>query len=378
MLSSIVFVITLMIMAIITKDSSYAAVVLKAKAARPSNAAFTTIKVSWEIKSSKVSYVKMKYGRYQSRLGYTGKTKTLKLSKRVKSKTLKKLKKNNIYRFELRAYSKNGKLLKKRVVSKFTGIDPPLFDMEYAERRHDYIMFEPWYDGSTYSTTDPDLNMKPDYTVKRMELYRYNEDEGWKLLSEKVSPYTDFKDTDVEFGKYYKYRLQTFAVAKIGGKKVEMKSPYAYKTIRAANDTGYFTMSFSDVTPLSPSMSVIEVDINMDQYNDDTVFEFGKKSEKVKLYDGYYPINDLEITDYKLDDGEWTKAQGDVKVCANQKISLRMIPAGGAESVELPEKFFFLTKVSYGDASFERKCVMKNGARGHIAWYTFPEELEDM
>ena len=359
--ASLAIVLTAWLAANAALSASHAYSWLICTASRPKNAEFSTVRLKWKLYNKKAAYYKLWY-----RCG-SQKKKMKTFSGKKTGYTLKKLKKDSLYRFSLKAYSKKGKVLASRLTWYRTGIAKPLFDFEYADpAMHDSIPMDILING-----------IPRGYKYNCINLYRKAPSEDWKKIAKisatKPFEYYHYIDTDVTPFKMYQYRMRGYAYATINGKNRLLKSPYSgVESIQAIDEKGSFTWTYGEDTPYQDNMSEINIDCVLGEYNRDTVFNFDKKEgSEAKVFStkdaGYNNdvydwvgenIGTVRITEYNLDGAGWQPAKGKVTVKRGQKLGLKMIREG--EPVDMTYSTVISLSVGYGRRAYTEFNIYMN------------------
>ncbi len=263
----------------------------------------TSVRISLKGKSE-YKYWRIRRIIHDKNGGYAGYKKIKLLKTSTKKYTVKKLKKNKEYDFEI-AYGnkKDGKFKPEfydYVYNVFTGVSRPCW--------HDYASSD-----AAFSTSYIDLwgfRESEGLAAKGIQIYRKVKGGSYKKIKTIKKQSFTFRDKKVKKGKTYYYKMRSYGTYK--GKKIY--SPWSETLKRfAGNKVGKFTSKI-----ISSDMESVEIKLTSDKYNsalkmspDAFFFRDGDEEEEVGL----------TITKYSLDGKAWKKPEK-ITLKAGQSIYL--------------------------------------------------------
>lgn len=346
---------TFLILAAVSEES-YAFAKLGFKVSLPDKSKPAAVRCKWNSKVKNASY-------YVLKCTLNGKkVSSKKIYKKSGTFTYKKLKKNKRYEFRLYAYDKSGSYVGSNGRMMVTGLCAPDLDTwEYTEAFGDHINV------AFYKQDDQ-------YTSDRMYVYRKAGSGSWKKVKTykvKKSDYLfTYVDKNVKAGSSYKYRVKARTTFRVKGRKKTMYSPYSEViTLTALNTRGRVSCAYGEATPQAAEMPVIETELTMDQYNYETVIDFGNGGAGAAVDDFVCePAETVyDIVSYKLPDSEWHEAKGTVILKPGDSISLRMMLREGQPLIDFTkDRRLAIYNISYNGQSGYMMSVYPMTNRGFI------------
>ena len=308
------------------------------------NSEHTAIKLKWKPAHKMKAFQLQLYSRDDIDL-----LKSVKLSKNKRSYTIRGLKKDEFYTVHLFGYSKKSAKAKSRIArSKYTittGVSHVVQDWvndEWGLGNNNTYVHQYW------STRDTDFGIKAD----GIQIYRKVNNGDWEKLitfsrkrkkeSKKYGVYI-YNDKDIEFGNIYTYKARAYAKVKKNGKTKTIFSVFSYPDdCKIYNEEPVFTTDIDDIKTESETASSATLVSTADKLNFDFTFHFGEGGTKAYFNgdlwtQGYADIEEDKrweekiapdcpvfiVTGYKLDDGMWQEAKGDVTLSKGESISLK-------------------------------------------------------
>lgn len=305
------------------------------------NKSHTAIRVKWKT-SGKMAALRVKiYKGSDMRDNLIG---SYVISNKKRSYIFRGLKKNEYYTIFLFGYSKKNADFKYRIAKKKFLVTSGVSTLASDWIGEDWYLYSKDYVEMDWLVRGTDLSIKPN----GIQIFRKENDGDWKKIvtlkeSKKFADKYFYKDRDIEFGQTYKYKARAYVKVK---KKKKTKTIYGRfsntEVCEIFNRGPAFETDNEGSVPKEETASKAVLTSTADKLNFDTVFRFGEGNKEVYANDDIWAdvYTDIEesrywtenymsscpvfiVKEYRIGDGEWQEAKGDVTVRKNEVISLK-------------------------------------------------------